>query len=373
MGLNILFVRRGSVTILDGISTYILELASALEDLGHKVYILCGGREHANIKCYIREYTLVNNVPSIFNWGYVGYIPNPKAQRELLEHVRRLDVDLVHFNGFIPIFANLDIPKLMTHHGIPMSLNSLNRCFLLMGYKVLSPFAVHDLIITVSKKLKQELKNAVPFIGRRIVVIPPGINVEKIMAYAERDERDDIVVHVGTRLQKAPEISLMAFIRAVKKYKVSSKLVIVGEGDEKLKGLIAKLPAGVRSRVQLLKPLKKMSLLKLISRAKILIAPSIYEAFHILSLEAQALGTPIIASPAVPEEACIHGLTCFRVANPYNYDEFAYWMNRLLKDDDLWYKMHRNAMKFAEIYDIKRIASKIANIYRDLVEFYDSS
>jgi glycosyltransferase involved in cell wall biosynthesis len=125
--------------------------------------------------------------------------------------------------------------------------------------------------------------------------------------------------------------------------------------------------------VQLLKPLKRMSLLKLIGRAKILIAPSIYEAFHILSLEAQALGTPIIASPAIPEEACIHGLTCFRVANPYNYDEFAYWMNRLLKDDDLWYKMHRNAMKFAEIYDIKRIASKIANIYRDLVEFYDSS
>jgi len=254
-----------------------------------------------------------------------------------------------------------------------MPLNILHRSLFLIGYKVLAPFADYDLIIAVSKKLEQELKNVAPFIGRRIVVIPPGIDVEKVKAYAECDERADIVVHVGTRVpQKAPEISLMAFAKAVKRHKVSSKLVMVGEVNERLRGLIAKLPADLRSRVHLLKPLKKEELLKLIGRAKILIAPSVYEAFHILSLEAQALGTPIIASSAIPEEACIHGLTCFRVADPRNYDEFAYWMSRLLKDDGLWYKMHRNSMKFAEIYDIRRIAHRIAAIYRDLVKLYDS-
>jgi len=368
--MNILFVRRGSITIVDGISTYILELSSALKRMGHQVYILCARCKLTNsMRSYIRENFLVDDIVEILDWGdKISYIPSPQKQLMLKRLCRELNVDVVHFNGLIPCFANIDAVKVMTHHGLPilMSRTKLNYIKHVLGYKLLQHMVHFDTVIAVSKKLKEELKQYTPKLAEKAVAIPPGIDIAKIRkSIRNSEERENIIVHVGTRPEKNVKTSMLAFAYAYKKLGLTkAKLVIGGKITNDLTRLLNKLPEHIRKRIILKDALPRKMLLRLIAKSKILLAPSLYEAFSILSLEALALGTPIIASTAIPEEVVINGVTGFRIDNPLNYKAFARIVAQLLQDEDLWAKLHRNATMYAEKFESQRIAHLVLKAYK---------
>ena len=172
--MNILFVRRGSITIVDGISTYILELSSALKKMGHQVYILCGKcRLTNNVKSYVKENFLVDDIVGILDWGdKISYIPSPEKQLMLKRICRELNVDVVHFNGLIPCFVNIDAVKVMTHHGLPifMSRTGLNYAKHMLGYRLLQHMVRLDTVIAVSKKLREELKQLTPKLAEKLLL-----------------------------------------------------------------------------------------------------------------------------------------------------------------------------------------------------------
>jgi glycosyltransferase involved in cell wall biosynthesis len=82
-----------------------------------------------------------------------------------------------------------------------------------------------------------------------------------------------------------------------------------------------------------------------------------------VALEAQASGTPVIVSRAVPPEAVIHGVTGFRLST-FDPNEYAKHIIRLLSDEALWQKMSFYARKHAERFHI----TTIAQLYIDLIE-----
>ena len=368
--MNILFVRRGSITIVDGISTYILELSAALKRMGHQVYILCARCRLTNsMRSYIRENFLVDDIVEVLDWGdKVSYIPSPRKQLMLKKLCRELNVDIVHFNGLIPCFVNIGAVKVMTYHGLPIliSRTKLNYIKHVLGYKLLQHMVHFDTVIAVSKKLKEELKQYTPKLAEKAVVIPPGINITKIRrSIRNSEERENIILHVGTRPEKNVKTSMLAFAYAYKKHGLTKvKLVVVGKITNDLTRILNKLPEHIRKKIMLKGALPRKMLLRLIARSKILLVPSLYEAFSILSLEALALGTPIIASTVIPEEVVVDGVTGFKIDNPLDYKAFAKIVTQLLQDEDLWVKLHRNAIMYAERFESKRIAHLILKAYK---------
>jgi len=369
--MNVLFVRRGSITVIDGISTYMLELASALRRLGHAVYVLCGNCSNID-KNFIRNYFIIDEVPPVIDWGKVSWVPGPKSRGLLKEVCREFYADVVHFQGFIPYIGRLNIHTVMTHHGFPMYMFPMymmeDRMFR-MGYKVLQYFTNYDVVIALSKRHRDEINQLLPRFREKVVVIPPGINVQKIRSIARVSEnRENIIVHVGTRKEKNPEVSIKAFTVMYKTYGVRNfKLVVVGTPTNELIQLVNALPQDVKSKIIFTDVLSKTDLLRFIARSKVLIAPSIYEGFHILSLEASALGTPVVASNAIPEEAVANGVNGFRVGSPYDYESFAKVLIKVLKDEELWLELHRNALNRAEYFSSIKIAKNLIKIYESLI------
>ena len=367
--MNILFVRRASITVVDGISTYILELASALNRLGHHVYILCGQySDTKDVKCVLKERFFVENIPRIINWGRVTYIPDLKRQIVLKGISEELDIDVIHFNGFIPYFIDLRRATVMTHHGFPLFMGyNVRRSLHLIGYKTLQYISGYDLVIALSRKHLHELKELAPKLAEKSVVIPPGIDIQRIRRTVGRInvERKNMVLQIGTRRQKNPEISVLAFAIAYKRYGVKeANLTIVGNPTKNLLSMFQELPPDIRSRITFVRTLPKAQLLKVIAESRILLAPSIYESFHILSLEASSLGTPIIASSAIPEEVVVNGVTGFRVNDPLDYKAFGKLLARVLKDESLWSELHKNCLKRAEMFDSTRIAEMLIKTYK---------
>jgi glycosyltransferase involved in cell wall biosynthesis len=373
--MRILLVRRGPITVIDGISTYMLELAEALMSRGLKVWILSGSTSMSDgeVKHFIKENFHVERLPEIYDWGRVGYIPDRWSTRKLFYIAKDLGVDIIHAQGLIPLLRfgeRAGYTFVATHHGaIEWYISpSLKRkivypLYLLLGSK---PYST---IVAVSKKLKNELSRLNPLLRRKTIVIPPGINVERVRRFAKKSSsRENLIVHVGTRYEKNPLTSLLAFKYAIRKGLLPSdaKLVLIGSPSRwsNLDGLLQSL----RGRIEIYESLSWQKLIELLGGAKALIAPSVYEAFPILSLEAMALGTPIIASSAIPSEAVTDGLTGFVVDNCYDYVSFAKYIARLLNDEELWQRLHVNCLRRAELFDSKRVAEQVLKVYRTLHE-----
>jgi len=173
--------------------------------------------------------------------------------------------------------------------------------------------------------------------------------------YIESSEREDIIVHIGTRPIKNPHISIEA-LKILRKRGYDIKLVIVGPQSN--------LPRaeGVEYRYAILEEEK----LELLHRAKALILPSSYEGFPYAVLEAMMCGTPVVVSRAVPEEVIMDGFNGIRV-NSFDPRDYANALERLLLDEELWLRLSRNGLSFVKQFDYVEIAKKYVSIIREVL------
>jgi len=88
-----------------------------------------------------------------------------------------------------------------------------------------------------------------------------------------------------------------------------------------------------------------------------------YEGFYYPAIEASATGTPIVGSYNIPSEVLIHGYNGFRI-NIFDERTYASYIIKLLKDEELWSRMSRNAREHAKKFDAVVIAQRILDIYK---------
>jgi len=101
------------------------------------------------------------------------------------------------------------------------------------------------------------------------------------------------------------------------------------------------------------------------SAAELLIFPSLYEGFGLPVLEAMACGTPVICSNTsslseVAGDAAI-------LVNPYDEEEIAQAMKRVLSNPDLREKMKRKGLERAKLFSWEQTAKKTLKVYQGVV------
>jgi glycosyltransferase involved in cell wall biosynthesis len=174
----------------------------------------------------------------------------------------------------------------------------------------------------------------------------------KLELYKPRsiNERENIVVHIGTRIVKNPHISIEA-VKLLRRRSFNTKLIVIGASSEHSKDGSVEYRYGLRESEKN----------ELLCEAKALILPSSYEALPYVTLEAMACGTPVIVSTAVPEEVVINNFNGIRVGS-FNPEDYANALEKLLTDEELWLKLSRNSLEFVKQFDYIEIAKRYISI-----------
>jgi glycosyltransferase involved in cell wall biosynthesis len=216
--------------------------------------------------------------------------------------------------------------------------------------------------LAVSQSTREELlKRGIP--GERIKVIYCGIdhNLFKLNPSLKKDP-DPTILYLG-RLKKYKSVDhLIHALPLVLEEVPQTKLVIIGEGDFKpeLQNLAKNL--GLEDKVLFTGFVDERAKVEWLHRAWVSVYPSIKEGWGLTNIEANACGTPAIASD-VPglRESVLSGKTGFL----YRYGqikELAEKIVKLVTDEKLRHGFSREAVVWAGNFNWDRVSDEVEEL-----------
>lgn len=232
-----------------------------------------------------------------------------------------------------------------------------------------------DKIIAISESTKKDILNFYGVKPDRVVVIYHGVediyrpinDVDQInKSRGKYNLGSNYMLFVGV-LQPRKNIPrlIRAFNSFIKNKKKDCQLVIAGK-----KGW---LYDDIFHTTKILKiedrvifpgyvPIEDMP--ALMSGARLLVLPSLYEGFGIPLLEAMACGTPVIASnvSSIPEVVGDAGL----LFDPYNEEEIAQAMFDVLSNESLRSEMIKKGLERAKLFSWEKAARQTLSVYEEV-------
>jgi D-inositol-3-phosphate glycosyltransferase len=219
----------------------------------------------------------------------------------------------------------------------------------------------------------------------RIRVVAPGVDARLFAPRPKEDARarlhlsdDRLLLFVG-RLQpfKGPDVAIRALAAAVRMApEVTAKTIlgVVGgpggpsSGPEEV-GRLMELAAasGVADRVLFFPPQPHERLADFYCAADVVLVPSRTESFGLVALEAQACGTPVIATSAGGlKQIVLDGVTGYLVKG-HDPDDYARRIIRLLSDPVQAARFGTEAVRHAGRFSWDTTASEVRDVYSELL------
>lgn len=277
-----------------GAEQYIHQIAKRWVAEGHKVTVFCGN----DTKCPRNE--VIDGVQMVRRGGfYMVYV------WALLYYVFRFrgnfDVVVDSENGipfFTPLFVR--VPKILLIHHVHQDVFRANLWYPLamlatfLETKCMPFLYRHVPVITVSQSSKQELNRIGIGDARILPIVHPGIETHRYSAHLKTAEPS--VLYLGRlRPYKNVDVLLKAF-GEVLKHVPEARLTIAGEGVSKrsLEHLTEQL--GIRHAVRFAGRVSEERKIELLGAHWVMAQPSSIEGWGITVIEANACGTPVIAS-----------------------------------------------------------------------------
>jgi glycosyltransferase involved in cell wall biosynthesis len=365
-----------------GIVSYVYNVSKKIIDSGHNPTVICTHLKktlpkyetHENINIIRHPYYKIHGLPIDILAPIYFEI---RLEKFLSKNVS--DYDIIWSNFFLEAFASCKafrkkIPLIFIIHAVASKMiklynkypnaerflksyvNSLYLQYLLMEKKAIKE---SDKIVTLSKMRAREICDYYNLNKDKVIVIPPGINLEKfypskkdISLLKELNIPNNCKI-ILTVCRLSFEKNIETLIKAFTKISIENVvLIIVGKGDQKryLEELVKKL--NLTKKVIFTGERKDIE--RFYRIADLFVLPSIYEGFGLVYLEAMACGVPCIAlKPDYPNfiiassEVIDDGVTGL-LADPYSIDSLIEKIERILFDDDLKSKFGRNARKVCE-------------------------
>lgn len=287
----------------------------------------------------------------------------------LLKFRKNVDLIIDCENGipfFTPLFAR--VPVILLIHHVHQE---IFREFLKFPARQIAAFLEGKLmpfvyknkqIVTVSSSSMQEILRMGISTQNRIEIIPNGVNSAD---YAETQKTlYPSFMYLG-RLKnyKNIDVALKAFANVQAQYS-NAVFSIVGSGETypKLKKLVEKL--NLEENVRFLGKVTEAQKTKLLQENWLMLQPSQMEGWGITVIEANACGTPVIASRVNGlKDSVIDGKTGLLV-QPKNVDQFSEAMVELVKNNDFRSTLSENAYAWSQNFSW----NKSANVFQLLID-----
>ena len=310
---------------------------------------------HGGLPATLQKYPYV--FPQLIPFGIVHIL-------SILRFAR--DCDLLHSHWTLSAAAACvarriySLPLVSTVHGSDIFQVTRHPVGALMTRRILQ---CCDHITAVSRAL-MESTVALGVDSEKVDVVSNGVDIDRFVPGAE--DRDDIVLFVGSLIERKGAKYLIAAMQDVVRKFPSCRLVLIGEGPlrSSLSDLTRKL--GLEQHVTFLRFRPQEEVRGWMQRARLLVLPSLEEAQGVVLLEALACGTPIVASQVdgIPEVVTPDvGL----LVPPSDSVAISDAIQQLLGDHRRWRGMSRQARRRAETrYSWNRTASQFVSIYRSV-------
>jgi glycosyltransferase involved in cell wall biosynthesis len=351
---------------------YLWELAKGLSKNGNHVSLLCGSFPGSKARENISGVKIIR-LPGSWNLPF-------KILKKYFEELKgNFDVVIEEAIGGqrFPFFCSLYIkePLVAVWHQKHSKIFREQYSFVLGNMFSFLEFFQAKIyrkrpILTPSKGAKNQIVS-LGFNANNINVVYDGVAKEFLDAKLDKN-RENLIVYLGKlRRYKRPDHAILGFAGLLKVFKKPCRLVIAGKTSEidkcyvdELRQLAQKL--GVSNLVNFEINISEEEKLNLLKKARILVQPSPVEGFSIVVIEANACGTPVVASDGVPPDVVINGRN--GVVYPYG-DITAQSMAifDLLSDAGRWQRMSEKGVLWAQNFTWEKSAASLTLFLRKIV------
>lgn len=154
-------------------------------------------------------------------------------------------------------------------------------------------------LIVVSDALALRLRQAMPEIAERVVVVPNAVSVDDFILVPLADRRADELLYVGQRTEAKGVPLLLAALARVRERRPGVTLRLIGQAphpalDLRWQQLAARL--GVAGAVTFEPPADRRGVAAAMARASVFLHGSRSETFGVVAAEALAAGLPVVAT-----------------------------------------------------------------------------
>jgi N-acetyl-alpha-D-glucosaminyl L-malate synthase BshA len=354
------------------------ELGLELAHRGHEIHFITYRQPVRlallNSKVYYHEV----NVPEYPLFHYQPY--ELALSSKLVDMVKLYKIELLHVHYAIPhAYAGYMAKQMLKDEGIiiPMITTLHGTDITLVGnhpfYKTAVSFSINksDIVTSVSQSLKDDTYKLFN-IKKEIHVIPNFIELDKIRnesqischrsVMAKKEER--IVTHISNfrKVKRIPDI-IKIFYKIQEK--IPAKLMMVGDGPEKVKAEQLCKELGIEEKVIFFGNSSEID--QILSYSDLFLLPSETESFGLAALEAMAWSVPVISSNSggLPE-VNFDGISGY-LSNVGDIDSMAANALKILTDDATLAKFRESALEIAQQFDIKKILPLYEALYHEAI------
>lgn len=344
-----------------GAETYIQEMAKRWAEKGNYVTIFCGNdslnprREIVDGVEIIRR----GGFYLVYFWAFLYYI---------LQFKGKYDVIIDCHNGipfFTPFYAEEPVYCLMHHvhqdvfrHSLLKPLawfaGFLEKDLMALAYKNVK-------FITVSESSRKDIWK-LGLGGSGIEVAYPGVDLSALSPNAEEKSSVPTVLYLGRlKYYKSVDVLIKAFKKVVEKAP-EARLIIAGSGEEdaNLKKTVRQLE--LEGKVEFKGKVSNEEKTNLLQRAWVLVNPSFMEGWGITTIEANACGTPVIASD-VPglRDSVKNGQTGY-LARQGDISDFSEKIMNIISDKESRERMGQEGVKWAQNFDWNKTSNMFLSV-----------
>jgi glycosyltransferase involved in cell wall biosynthesis len=186
-------------------------------------------------------------------------------------------------------------------------------------------------LVLVSKSLMTGLKELMPWIGEKTMVIPNMIREDMFLPPDRPRTKDPFVFIWAGRLEHVKGLDLLLEAVSLLKQRTTTSFLVRLAGRGPLRTALEKQAGklGVNDRVRFLGRISREEMQVEMQRASCFVLPSRYEAFGAVLIEAMATGLPVIATRSGGPESIVtreNGL----LVDPENAEQLADAMEQMI-------------------------------------------
>ena len=354
------------------------ELGIALSEQGHEVHFISYDQPFRldvfSERIYYHEVTVLDY--PLFE--YAPYELNLTSK--LVDVAMHEKLNILHVHYAIPhasaavnakqILATygIDLPIVTTLHGTDITLLGKDKSF-----KPVIEYAINmsDAVTVVSEDLKRETLEHFN-IKKEIQTIPNFIDLNLYQQQVDENLRSNfaskeefIITHISNFRTVKRVGDVVKIFEKVNK-EIPSKLLMIGDGPERIKAEELCRELGLDTKVKFLGKLRVIE--KMLAISDVFVLPSETESFGLVALEAMASKTAVISTNSGGiSEVNIDGKTGF-LSNVGDVDKMAKDTITLLKNPQLLESFKTNALAHANSFALKNVLPKYNAIYQSLCQ-----
>ena len=333
-----------------GAETYIHEMSKRWIEQGNQVTLFCGNdslnprEENVDGIEVIRR----GGFYFVYFWAFLYY---------MLQFRGKYDVIIDCHNGipfFTPFYAKEQVYCLMHHvhqdvfrHSLPKPLawfaGFLEKDLMALAYKNVK-------FITVSESSKYDIEK-LGLGGSGIEVAYPGVDLSNLTPNFEAKSLTPTILYFGRlKYYKSVDILIKAFKKVIEKIP-EARLIIAGSGEEEtnLKELVKRLK--LEAKVEFKGRVTDNEKMKLLQESWVLVNPSFMEGWGITTIEANACGTPVIASDVPGLRDSVRDRQTGYLAPQGDVNGFYERIIDIISDKEGREKMGREGVAWAQNFD----------------------